>query len=95
MKSEAYSWRVSTDMKTELEVEAHRRKISLAGLLDLAACELLSKSRPRSEDDEEQRRLQAAASKCFAAFAGHDAHRSENARKELRRRLRLQRQNGR
>jgi hypothetical protein len=82
-------------MKTELEREARRRKTSLSGLLDLAARELLNKSGAESDGDEEQMRLQAAAFKCFGAFSGRDAHRSENARQEVRRRVRLRPQNGR
>ena len=88
MKTEVYSWRVSTDIKTELEREARRRKTSLSGILDLAAREWLNKSGAENEGHEEQMRLQAAAFQCFGAFAGVDAQRSENARQEVRRRLR-------
>ena len=95
MKTEVYSWRVSTEIKTELEREARRRKISLAGVLDLAAREWLSKTAAVNEGDEEQVRLQTAAFKCFGAFAGHDADRSAKARQEVRRRLRVRRDNGR
>ncbi len=94
MKTEVYSWRVSTEVKTELEREARRRKTSLSGILDLAAREWLNKSGAENESAEDQMRLQAAAFKCFGAFAGGDADRSANARQEVRRRLRL-RHNGR
>jgi hypothetical protein len=94
MKTEVYSWRVSTDVKTELEREARRRKTSLSGILDLAAREWLNKSSAENEGDEEQVRLQAAAFKCFGAFEGEDAYRAENARQEVRRRLRPRRHNG-
>ena len=50
MKTEVYSWRVSTDLKTGLEREARRRKISLAKALDLAAEEWLKKS--GADDDD-------------------------------------------
>ena len=63
MKTEVYSWRVSSDVKTSLEREARRRKISMSAALDLAAREWLQKSGLTSEGDEEQRRLQKAASK--------------------------------
>ena len=43
MKTEVYSWRVSADLKTGLEREARRRKISLSAALDLAAQEWLNK----------------------------------------------------
>jgi len=88
MKTEVYSWRVSTDVKTALEREAHRRKISLAAILDLAARELLNKSGAGNDGDQEQTRLQQAAVTCFGAFEGGDGRRSENARQGVRRRLR-------
>jgi hypothetical protein len=88
MKTEVYSWRVSTDVKTGLEREARRRKMSLAGVLNLAAREWLNKAGAANNDDREQIRLQKAALKCFGAFEGTDPHRSENVRHEVRERLR-------
>ncbi|MBZ5606697.1 MAG: hypothetical protein LAP38_00455 [Acidobacteriia bacterium] len=88
MKTEVYSWRVSTDLKTGLEREARRRKISLSAVLDLAAREWLTKSGADSESDEAQQRLHRAASKYLGAFASGDAHRSENVRRSVRQRLR-------
>ena len=83
-----YSWRVSTDIKTGLEREARRRKLSLAAVLDLAAGEWLEKSASPADDDEEQRRLQRAALKCFGSIAGGDPLRAENAARTVRERLR-------
>ncbi len=91
MKTEVYSWRVSAEVKAELEREAHRRKMSLAGILDLAARELLNKSDAGHDDDQEQARLQKTAAQCFGAFEGRDGHRSEKVRQEIRKRLRRQR----
>ena len=88
MKTEVYSWRVSRDLKTDLEHEARRRKTSLSAVLDLAAREWLKKSSAGSEGDEAQRRMHQAASKCLGAFASGVAHRSESARHTLRQRLR-------
>jgi hypothetical protein len=88
MKTEVYSWRVSTDVKTGLEREARRRKLSLSAVLDLAAEEWLKKSAPGNDDDKEQRRLQQAAMKCFGSLAGDDPLRSENAGRAVRQRLR-------
>jgi len=90
MKTEVYSWRVSTDVKTSLEREARRRKLSLAAVLDLAAEEWLRKSATGNNDDEEQQRLQQAALKCFGSLAGGDPLRSENAGRTVRERLRRQ-----
>ena len=88
MKTEVYSWRVSADLKTGLEREARRRKVSLSAVLDLAARDWLNRSGAATDGDEKQLRLQKAARKCFGAFAGGDAHRSEQARPALRRSLR-------
>ena len=88
MKREVYSWRVSTDLKTGLEREARRRRMSLSAVLDLAAQEWLIKSSAGNNDDEEQRRLQQAASKCFGVLASGDAGRSESVRQAVRERLR-------
>jgi len=93
MKNEVYSWRISTDLKTGLEREARRRRLSLSAVLDLAARDWLKKSGAEIEGDEEQLRLQKAASKCFGAVASGNAHRSENARQAVRQRL--QRHHGR
>ena len=88
MKSEVYSWRVSTDLKTGLEREAHRRKLSVAAVLDLAARDWLNKGGAETDGDEEQPRLHKAASKCFGSLASGNGHRSENARQAVRQRLR-------
>jgi hypothetical protein len=87
MKTEVYSWRVSTDLKTGLEHEARRRKISLSAVLDLAARDWLSKGDAGPASDEEQLRLQKAAAKSIGALASGDPHRSESARQALRQRL--------
>ena len=88
MKTEVYSWRVSTNLKAGLEREARRRKMSLSAVLDLAAQEWLRKSSADNNDDEEQRRIQRAASKCFGVLASGDAQRSESVRQVVRERLR-------
>jgi len=88
MKTEVYSWRVSTDLKTGLEREARRRKLSLAAVLDLAAREFLNNTGAANEGEEKQRRLHQAASKLLGAFAGGDPRRSEDLRRAVRHRLR-------
>lgn len=93
MKSEVYSWRVSTDLKTGLEREARRRKMSVSAVLDLAAREWLERGGAATEGEAEQSRLQNAASKRFGVLASGDSHRSENVRQAVRQRLR--RRNGR
>jgi hypothetical protein len=88
MKSEGYSWRVSSDVKTSLEREATRRKISVSAALDEAAREWLQKSSVANEREEEQLRLQAAASKCFGKLSSGNARRSETVSEQVRDRLR-------
>ncbi len=88
MKTEVYSWRVSTDLKTGLEREARRRKMSISAVLDLAAQEWLIKTGAGDDDDEKQRRLSEAASKCFGILASGDARRSESVGQAVQQRLR-------
>jgi hypothetical protein len=80
MKTEVYSWRVSPELKTGLEREARRRRISLAKALDLAAEEWLQKTSVDTDNDREQKRLHEAAAKSFGVITGGDPHRSENVR---------------
>ncbi len=91
MKTEVYSWRVSTDLKVGLEREARRRNISLAALLDQAARDLLSSGTSVAEDDQEQVRLHAAAADCLGSIAGGNPQRSGNARAAIRQRLQRRR----
>ena len=88
MKTEVYSWRVSSDIKTSLEREARRRKISVSAALDAAAREWLEKSGAANEGDEEQRRLRKAASKWIGTLSSGNAQRSETASDAVRDRLR-------
>jgi hypothetical protein len=88
MKTEVYSWRVSNELKTGLEREARRRKISMSAVLDLAAREWLDKSATGNDDEVEQLRLRKAASRWLGALTGGDPQRSENASQTARRRLR-------
>jgi hypothetical protein len=75
-------------IKTSLEREVRRRKLSLVAVLDLAADEWLKKSASPTDDNEEQHRRQQAALKCFGSIAGSDPLRSENASWTVRERLR-------
>jgi hypothetical protein len=88
MKTEVYSWRVSSGLKTDLEREARRRKISMSAALDLAAREWLDKNDDGNEAEEEQLRLRKAASKFLGALKGTDPLRSEKASQMVRERLR-------
>jgi len=83
MKTEVYSWRLSADLKSDLEREARRRKMSLSCVLDLAAQEWLKKS-GRSDDDSEQKRLHRATAATVGTIESGDANRSENAGRRVR-----------
>jgi hypothetical protein len=89
MKTEVYSWRVSSGLKTALEREARRRKTSVAATLDLAVREWLNKASAGNDGEEEQIRLRKAASKWLGSLAGADAEQSENASRTVRQRLRI------
>jgi hypothetical protein len=88
MKTEVYSWRVSADLKTGLEREARRRKISLSAALDLAAKEWLEKRGADEDDAGRQQELQHAATECFGAFTSGNSRRAETVRRAVRERLR-------
>jgi len=88
MGTEVYSWRVSSELKSDLEREARLRKTTISALLNLAVRDWLKQSAPNVEEDEEQRGLHEAASNCLGVFAGCDARRSESSREIVRERLR-------
>jgi hypothetical protein len=88
MKTEVYSWRVSTELKTGLEREARRRKTSLSAVLETAAQEWLKKNGADTDDEREQKRLHEAALKATGLIEGKDPHRAENAREIVRRLIR-------
>ena len=88
MKKEVYSWRVSTEVKVDLERAARLRKTSVASLLDLAVRDWLKKSAATPAEGEEQIRLHAAAEKCLGTIEGRNSRRAETARNLIRSRLR-------
>jgi hypothetical protein len=88
MKTEVYSWRISPDLKTDLEAEARRENLSVSALLDRLACEWLAERRAQSGTDEAvQARLHRAAEKWFGAIRGGGAARPESVRTLVRERL--------
>jgi len=72
MKNEVYSWRVSSDLKSELEREARMRKTSVAAIVDSAVRNWLQNNTVYPAEDAEQRRLHRAAGECFGMLAGHN-----------------------
>jgi len=87
VKTEVYSWRVSPDVKTGLAREARRRKISMSAALDAAARAWLENNATDNDAEEQQRRLQKAASKWLGALASGNPQRSETASRAVRDRL--------
>jgi predicted transcriptional regulator len=87
MKTEVYSWRVSSELKSELERQARLRKVSISAVLDLAVRDWVKNSTMDPPDAAEQRRLQRAAASSFGVLAGHNPRRAETARQSIRQRL--------
>lgn len=88
MKTEVYSWRVSAELKSELEREARRKKVPVSAILDQAAREWLKGTRAAEDDEKEQRRLHRAAEKFFGAIKGGDPMRSQRVSEIVGQRVR-------
>ena len=86
MKTEVYSWRLSEELKSDLEREAYLRKVSVSSVLETAVRDWLTKS--NAPDDQAQRKLHTAATRCLGVLAGINSRRAETAREVVRRRLR-------
>lgn len=87
-KTEVYSWRLSRQLKVELEEAARSEHKSLAELLEQIAREWIERSRRTGDDeDEQQRRLREAAMKFVGTIEGGNPHRAETARSEVKGRI--------
>jgi len=85
MKSEIYSWRLSPDLKSDLEEAARRERVSVAQLLERIAREWLKARAAAAEDDEaEQERLRAIAMQFVGTIRGGDPDRAAEASKRVR-----------
>lgn len=87
MRTEVYSWRLSSELKSELERKARLHKVPVSAVLDAAVRDWLNNGGSDAHEDEEQRRLHEAAASCIGVLAGHNPHRAENARRIIRQRL--------
>lgn len=87
MKTEVYSWRLSHGLKTDLERAARARKMRIAHVLEAAAREWLAKNAANMSDDEEQKRLHAAAAHFFGVFASGKTADSKTVRQTIRKNL--------
>jgi hypothetical protein len=88
MRSEVYSWRLSPDLKSDLEREARLRKVTVSSVLESAVRDWLKDGNADASDDEAQRRLHSAAARCLGVLASGNSRRAETARDALRKRLR-------
>ncbi len=88
MRTEVYSWRLSGELKSNLEREARLRKVTVSAVLETAVRDWLKKGDADASDDAAQSRLHSAAANCFGVFASGDRRRAETARDALRKRLR-------
>ena len=80
MKTEVYSWRLSTDKKAELEGEARRQGTSVANLLENITDQWLEEQRNGHTDDEaEQAALREKVMATVGTIRGGDPSRAERA----------------
>ncbi|GMR24572.1 MAG: hypothetical protein BMS9Abin37_3132 [Acidobacteriota bacterium] len=87
-KTEVYSWRLSEELKGELEEAAKQERQSVSGLLERIVDEWLHTFRVgRNGNEEEQKRLHRAAARSFGKIAGGDPARSEKVRQAVTKRL--------
>ena len=66
-KSEVYSWRLSRELKMQLEAAAREGKFPLSALLERLALEWLDTQMP--DDSEQQRRLHERARRAIGTVA--------------------------
>ena len=88
MRTEVYSWRLSGELKSDLEREARLRKVPVSAVLETAVRDWLKKGDTDVSEDESQRQLQTAAANCLGVLASGNSRRAETARDVLRKRLR-------
>jgi hypothetical protein len=88
MKGEVCSWRLSRDLKNDLEDAARREGVSLARLLERISRDWLKARASAAEDDEaEPERLRAVAMQFVGTIRGGDPDRSARVSQRVRERL--------
>jgi predicted transcriptional regulator len=88
MKTEVYSWRVSPEIKKNLERTARRRNLSVAQALEQATQDWVSKNSEPLEDEEEQRWLHQGVMKFAGTLESGDPNRSTGVSERVRQKLR-------
>ena len=85
MKTEVYSWRLSAEKKAELEGEARRERLSVAGLLDKITSAWIKERRSgRNGDEKEQEAIRRRVMKTVGSIRGGDPSRSQRASELVR-----------
>jgi hypothetical protein len=80
MKTEVYSWRLSAELKAELEAEARRDGSSLSALLEeIASRWLVERRNGHTDDDAEQAALRKRVLATVGTSRGGDPTRSSRA----------------
>ena len=87
-KTEVYSWRVDTDLKSALEQAARTEKTSVARLLDQIVRNWLRESSSLNGEDEQQQRVHSAARQCFGTLSDGDPDLATLAKARVRRKIR-------
>ena len=87
MKNHVYSWRLSAELKSDLERAAHLRNMSLSALLELAVRDWLRNGRTDAAGDRIQRKLQKEVANSVGILTGRNPRRAETARDAIRKRL--------
>ena len=87
MKGEVYSWRLSRELKDDLEAEAHKEGVSLSRLLERIARDWLQQRSGAADDEAEQERIRARAMRFVGALRSGDPDLSEKVSERVRERL--------
>ncbi len=89
MRTRVYRWRLSDNLKSELERAARLRGVPLSVVLEQAARVWLSQNAADPVEDEEcQRELHAAAERYIGTIEGLGPYDAQRVRETVRRRLR-------
>lgn len=86
MKTEVYSWPLSSELKSDLERGARHRRVPFSSVLEEAARKWLRESAANFSDDENQLKLHAAEPFIGALSGIHPAD-AQSIPKIIRRRL--------
>lgn len=87
-KTEVYSWRVDTNLKSALEKVARAEKTSVAQLLDSIVRDWLQESSSLNGGDEQQQRLHSAAQECFGTLSRGGPDLATLAKERVRQKIR-------